>query len=265
MKLLRIAAPWMCFCAAAFAQAIPLAQAVADGKVRLEITGNGHDTATLKLTNTGADLLTVILAPGKVFDAKNGDRQMSLRVFETKLNAGASADAVLPTAALATKNSKADRALSLSARAEPRLAPLVKLFENQNDLPRATAQFAVFILLEDLRWPAWRVWSAEAAGKPVPNSPTPAEVAQAVDALALVRLAAPGSKPALLANEELKRLALRNPWARAKAMALYGLTVEDALTGDPGLPPDLKQLLHTSPNDNCPVCRLRQRMEPDMP
>jgi hypothetical protein len=265
MNMLRIAALWVCFCAAALAQAIPLAQAVVEGKVRADIAGNGCETATLKLANMGDVPLTVSIAAGTVLDAKSGERQMSLRAFETKLEAGAAADAVLPTAALAAKNAMADRALTLSARVEPRLAPLVKLFENQNDLPRATAQLAVFIMLEDIQWPAWRVWSAAAAGKPVPDSPTPAEVAQAVDAVALVRLAAPDRKPALLASEELKRLALRNPWARAKAMALYGLTVEDALTGDPGLPPDLKQLLHTSPNDNCPVCRLRQRMEPDMP
>jgi hypothetical protein len=265
MKLLRIAVLWMCCCAAAIAQAIPLAQAMADGKARARIAGNGRDSATLKITNTGADALTVSLAAGTLLDAKDGGRQVTLRTFETKLDAGASADAVLPTAALATKNAKSDRTLTLSATAEPRLAPLVKLFENQNDLPRATAQLAVFILIEDIQWPAWRTWSTASSGKPVPDSPTPAEVAQAVDALALVRLAAPDRKPAMLASEDLKRLALRNSAARVKAMALYGLTVDNALTGDPGVPPDLRQLLHTSPNDNCPICRMRQKMEPDMP
>jgi len=265
MNLLRIAALWMCCCAAAFAQAIPLARALADGKVRAAITGNGRDSATLKLANTDTEALTVSLAAGVIIDAKDGERQMTLRAFESKLETGVSTEAVLPTAALATKNSKADRALKLSTTTEPRLASLIKLFENQNDLPRATAQLAVFIIAEDIQWPAWRAWSAAAAGMPMPDAPTPAEVAQAVDALALVRLAAPDRKPAMFASGDLKRLALRNPWARAKAMALYGLTVENALTGDPAPPPDLRQLLHTSPNDNCPICRLRQKMEPDMP
>jgi hypothetical protein len=141
----------------------------------------------------------------------------------------------------------------------------LKLFENQNDLPRSTAQLAVFTMCEDIQWPAWRAWAAEVTGRPAPDVPTPGEVAQAVDALAFVHLAAPASKPALLASEDLKRLALRHPQARAKAMALYGLTVENALTGDPGLPPNLSQLLHTSTNDNCPTCRLRQRMEAEQP
>jgi hypothetical protein len=265
MNLLRIAALWMCFCAAAFAQAISLTQAVTDGKVRADIAGNGRESAAVKITNLGADTLTVSLAAGTMLDAKDGERQVSLRALETKLAAGATVEATLPTAALASRNAKADRALMLSTHTEPRLAPLMKLFENQNDLPRATAQLAVFILIEDIQWRAWRAWSAASAGKSVTDSPTPAEVAQAVDALALVRLAAPDRKPAMLASEDLKRLALRNPTARAKAMALYGLTVDNALTGDPGVPPDLRQLLHTSPNDNCPICRMRQKMEPDMP
>lgn len=263
--ILRIIALWLCCCAASFGQVIPLAKAVEDGKVHVEFAGNGHDSATLKLTNTSAEPLAIVLAVGSLLEAKTGERQVTLRAFETRVEAGVIAEAALPTAALGAKHTKADRALKLNAGTEPRLAPLLKLFENQNDLPRGTAQLAVFIVLEDIQWPAWRAWSAAVEGKPVPDSPTPAGVAQAVDALALVRLAEPDRKPALLASEELKRLALRNPRARAKAMALYGMTVENALTGDPALPPDLKHLLHTSPNDNCPVCRLRQKMDADIP
>lgn len=265
MSLLRIFSVSMCCGAAAFADAIALPQAVAERKVRSEMTGNGRDSVSLRLSNPGKEPLSFSLAAGAVLGARNGERQVTLRAFEATLSAEGSADALVPTAALSSQNANSKRALTFGTAAEPRLAPLVKFFENQNDLPRATAQLAVFIIIEDIRWPAWRAWSAAAADKPVPDPPAPAEVAQAVDALALVHLAAPDRKPALLADADLKRLALRNQSARAKAMALYGLTVEDALTGDPGPPPDLKQLLHTSPNDNCPVCRLRQRMEPDMP
>lgn len=265
MNVLCIAALWMCCCIPVFAEWTPLAQAVGEGKLVATISGNGRDSAMLKLSNAGSDPLTVTLPAGSVLDAKTGERQVTLRTFTTKLDAGTSAEAVVPTAALALKNAPAQHSLTLGGTPEPRLAPLVKLFADQNDLPRGTAQLAVFILLENIQWPAWRAWAAAATGKLPPEAPTPAEVAQAVDALALVRLAAPESKPAMLASEDLKRLALRNPWARAKAMGLYSLTVEDALTGDPGLPPDLKQLLHTSPNDNCPTCRLRQRMEADIP
>ena len=111
-------------------------------------------------------------------------------------------------------------------------------------------------------WEAWTQWlDATRPKQPI----SPAEVAQAVDALALVQISNPAKAPALLADEALKRLALRNPWARGKAMALYKMSVDNALTGDPGLPPDLNQLLHTTPNDNCPICRQRQKMQPELP
>lgn len=265
MNLLRIAALSICCCAASLAEPTPLAKAFAEGKVRADFSGNGCDSATLKLANTGAEPQTLLLPAGSLLVAKTGERQVTLRAFEVKLDAGASAEASLPTAALATKNVKSDRPLTLSAGAEPRLAPLVKLFASHNDLPRATAQLAVFIVLEDIRWPAWRAWSASASGKAATDAPTPAEVAQAVDALGIVRLAMPDKKPALLVSEELKRLALRNPQARGKAGALYGLTVENSVTGEPALAPDLRQLLHMSANDNCPTCRLRQQSDANLP
>ena len=153
------------------------------------------------------------------------------------------------------------------ARRTLKVAKLLELFAPQNDLPRPTAQLAIFILLEDLSWPNWKkwlepTWSAEKQPK---SHPTPSEVAQAVDAIAFARLTAPDRKFQILTDEDFKRLALRNPWARGKAMALYGLTVEDAITGDTSLPPDLSKLLHTSPNDNCPICRLRQKEPAEIP
>jgi len=265
MNLVGITALWFCFCAATLAESIPLARASAEMKVKADISGNGSDAAVLKLTNTSGAPVTVALPAGSLLEAKTGERQVTLRTLETTIAAGGSAEAALPTAALATKNTKSDRPMTLRGDTEQRLAPLVKLLENQNDLPRATTQLAVFIILEDIEWVAWRAWGAAASGRPPTDPPTPTEVAQAVDALGLVRLAMPDKKPALLASEELKRLALRNPQARGKAGALYGLTLENAVTGEPALPPDLKQLLHMSPNDNCPICRQRQKADPDIP
>lgn len=265
MNLLRIASLSLSWCAASLAEPTPLAKAFAEGKVRADFSGNGCDSATLKLVNTGVESQTLLLPAGSLLEAKTGERQVTLRALEVKIGAGESAEASLPTAAMAAKNVKSDRTLTLSAEAEPRLAPLVKLLASQNDLPRATAQLAVFIVLEDIQWPAWRAWSASASGKPSTDTPTPAEVAQAVDSLGLVRLAMPHKTPALLASEDLKRLALRHPQARGKAGALYGLTVENAVTGEPALPPDLRQLLHMSANDNCPICRLRQQSDANMP
>lgn len=254
---------WLGMGALAEEAPLSLVTALAQQQVRAEWMGNGRDTATLKLTNTGATPLKLNLPAGSVLAAENGEKQITLRALFTELAPGGEADAILPTAALSSKNTATQRALTPQPTGEPRLAKLLALFDQQNDLPRPTAQLAIFVLLEDAGWPAWRqwltpVWSAE---KPAKAHPTPAEIAQAVDALAFARLAAPELKPVFLADEDFKRLALRNPWARAKAMVLYGMTVDDAITGDPSLPADLGKLLHSAPNDNCPICRQRAQMQ----
>ena len=240
-------------------------EAIAQKHLRAEIAGNGRDTATLKLANLTTEKLPLSLPAGLLFASENGEKQMLLRTFTTELAPNAEADAILPTAALTSRNTDTQRTLQPTATLEPMLAKLLPLFASQNDLPRPTAQLAVFLVLEDMKFAQWQqwmngVWTLEKPAKPHPNA---TEIAQIVDALALAKLSAPERKFALLADEDLKRLALRNPWARGKAMALYGLAVDDALTGEPSVPPDLGKLLHTSPNDNCPICRQRAKMSPD--
>ena len=264
--LSRIAAASLLFCAAtarAEEAALPISEALAKHLVRADFMGNGRESATLHLANTGTAALKLRIPVGTLLVAENGEKQISLRTLTADVEGKGEADAILPTAALSSKNTPAQRTLTMAPTADPRVAKLLEFFDKQNDLPRPTAQLAIFISLEDLAWPAWQQWLAPvwSAEKPTKQHPTPAEIAQAVDAAAFIRLTEPEKKPALLADENFKRLALRNPWARPKAMALYGLTVDDAVTGDPSLPPDLGKLLHTSPNDNCPICRQRAQMQ----
>ena len=251
----------------ALAADAPFSVAIEQKQLRAEFTGNGRDTATLKLANLTKEILPVVVPAGLVLAGENGERQVLLRTLTMELAPNEETDAILPTAALSSKNSDTQRTLKPTAEPEPRLAKLIALFEKQNDLPRPTAQLAVFIMLEDVKFADWQKWLAPtwAHEKPPKQHPTPAEIAQAVDALAFAKLTAPERKPAMLADADLKRLSLRNPWARGKAMVLYGLTVDDAVTGDPSLPPDLGTLLHTSPNDNCPICRQRAKMQPEIP
>ena len=260
--MIKIFAALFVFCAAALADALPLAKALEIAA----ISGNGRDSASLRLTNPTAEPVTISIRAGTIFISETGERQVVLRDLEAKLEAKGEADAVLPMAALSSKNEGTQRTLKLALEPEPRLAALLALFSKQNDLPRTTAQLAVFVALEDMTWEAWTQWLAATRppGK-AKQAISPAEVAQAVDGLAFVKLSNPPKSPAMLADEGLKRLALRNPWARGKAMVLYGLSVDNALSGDPALPPDLNQLLHISANDNCPICRQREKMKPDLP
>ena len=242
-----------------------LTEAVAAQKLKAELTGNGRDSASLKLANLTANPVHLTIPAGTLLVSANGERQVTLRALKTELAVKAEFDAILPTAALSAKNTDVQRPLTVAPAREEKLAKLVELLDKQNDLPRPTAQLAVLVLLEDVKWADWQQWLAPAWAreKPPKPHPTPVEVAQAVDAIALARISAPARDLAILKDDNLKRLSLRNPWARTKAMALYGLTVEDAITGVPSLPPDLGKLLHTAPNDNCPICRRREEMQKD--
>jgi hypothetical protein len=161
-------------------------------------------------------------------------------------------DVTLPVAALSSKNAVKQQPFAPLATTEPRLTPLLKTLADQPDAPRTTVQLAVLGVLEDLNFSQWRQFSGNAGNA----QPTPAEITQAIDALGLLKLASPQGNFALGNDTELKLRALRNPWSRAKAVALYGLD-----TGDGAVAPDLRQLLHTQPGDNCPICRQRALMQ----
>ncbi len=245
--------------------AVPFAAALEQKRIAVVGSGNGRDTIHLQVTAPAK--VSVKIPAGATFRAESGEAQIVLRNLTMDPGPGADVDAILPAAALSSRNVGQERRVIFASAADPKLTKLLELFGQQNDLPRPTAQLAVFAILEDISWPDWKkwmdyVWQKEKPAKP---HPTPAEVAQAVDAIAFARLAEPNRKFAILTDEDLKRLALRNPWARGKAMALYGMTVDDAITGDPSLPPDLGKLLHTSPNDNCPICRQRNKGPVEIP
>jgi hypothetical protein len=161
-------------------------------------------------------------------------------------------EVTLPVAALASKNATKPQPFELTSSSEPQLGALLKALADQPDAPRSTAQLAALCLLEDVTLAQWRQFLGTA------NEPqlTPAEVTQAIDALGLLRTIEPQRTFALANDAELKARALRNPWCRAKAMAIYGLDL-----GDGAAPPDLRQLLHTQPGDNCPICRQRALMQ----
>jgi len=246
-------------------QPLPLTTALQEKRITLSASGNGRDTLHLQLTAPAK--LRIEIPAGAQFRSEQGGTQVTLRSVVVEPGAGGDVDAIIPAAALSSANTLAEREVRFTGVADPKLGKLVELFSQQNDLPRPTAQLALFILLEDFTWPQWKKWLevAWSREKPAKPHPTPAEIAQAVDAIAFARLASPTAKFAILADDDLKRLALRNPWARGKAMALYGMTVEDAITGDSSLPVDLGKLLHMSPNDNCPICRQRNKGPAEIP
>lgn len=246
-------------------ESLHLETALREKRITVTASGNGRDTLHLQVS--APVRVRVEIPAGTQFRAENGDTQLTLRKVAIEPGPASPVDAIIPAAATSLTNSFHERPVTFAGPTDPKLEKLLELFGHQNDLPRATAQLAIFIALADIRWPNWiewmkPVWSREKSAK---DHPTPAEVAQAVDGIAFARLAFRDEKFAILADDGFKRLALRNPWARGKAMALYGMSVEDAITGDASLPVDLGKLLHTSPNDNCPICRQRNKSPAEIP
>src|SRR5262245_46546648 len=95
---------WLGMGAMADEAPLSLAAAMAEKQVRAEWMGNGRDTATLKLMNPGATPLKLTLPAGSVLAAENGEKQITLRALTTELAPNGEADAILPTAALSSKN-----------------------------------------------------------------------------------------------------------------------------------------------------------------
>ena len=241
--------------------AIPLAQALTRAELKCEWSGNGRDQLSFAVSNPSAQPLTIAIPAGLIAVNREGSGKLIvLRSAEITIPARASADVALPVVALSAKSANTTQPYQATTDTEPRLADLLKFLADKPDAPKATVQLAALAILEDLTFPQWlQILAQPRAGEPPdPNHPTPAEVTQAIDALGILRTLAPAKTFALATDDGLKRRALRNPWCRAKAMQLYGITLP---TSDGAVPPDLGQLLHLKVGDNCPICRQRAQMQ----
>jgi hypothetical protein len=238
----------------------PIAAALNAKRLTVEAKGNGRDQLELTVRNVSPATMTVTIPAGLIAEGRDRpDRVVVLRKAEASVPPQGVVDITLPIAALSSKNAGGSQPFRLTAASEPRLTPLLDLLANQPDAPRETAQITVLCLLENLSYPQWLQYLAGATVDPAAAKeprPTPAEVTEAVDVLGLLHKMAPEQAFALASDSELKLRALRNPWCRVKAMQVYGLNL-----GDGAVPPDLGQLLHTKPGDNCPICRQRALME----
>jgi hypothetical protein len=243
---------------------LPLARALESKQLFAEARGNGHDQLSLTLRNPSASAVSVTVPAGLIAENQDkADRVIVLRKADASVPAGSAVDVSLPVAALSSKNSVTTQPYALTTASEPKLGPLLDYLAGQPDAPRSTAQLAIFCLLENMNYGQWLQTlappSATAPAQPASSTtahPTPAEITEAVDVLGLLRHLAPQQSFAIATDSELKLRALRNPWCRVKAMQVYGLSL-----GDGAVAPDLGQLLHTKPGDNCPICRQRALME----
>ncbi len=262
MKYPRLALLFTFAMAVRGAEPTTLRDAFGKRELQCELTSSAPDRMTLAITNSSAEAVSVAIPAGTMAVGAEGTSPLvALQSATLLIVAGKTAEALLPAAVISSKSPPPGKVLHVSDAIEPRLDPLLKRLAGQQDLPRATAQFAVFCLLEDIKFSEWQKYLAARRGPKASaeTHPTADEVALAIDVLGLLREVAPERMFALTSDAELKFRALRNPVCRAKAMQLFGING----TGDAsefGLP-NVSQLLHTKPGDNCPICRAREQMQ----
>jgi hypothetical protein len=230
------------------APGMTLREALANPKFAVSVHGDGRGELTVQLTNKSAAKVAVEIPTGLIAIAPSGARLAAIRTATLDLPAGQTAEASLPAVPLSLANRSEAETYRASSDELPALRPLLDYSAKTNDLPRPTAQLTALLLLEDVTFAKWREFLG--------HEPDPKEVATAVDALALAKQLAPDKSFALAQDADLRLRALRQPLVRAKAMQLFGIAAPE------GVPvPDVQQLLHTRPGDNCPICRMRAQME----
>jgi hypothetical protein len=240
--MLRFALLSLVICTAATAAWADSATTDGRGEVRIAVAN--HETKPLERH----------WPAGTIFATKDGPRVVTLKETALSVAPGATGEAEIPAAALSAGNKlqPGQQAQPVEAT-EPKLAPLLKYLAGQNDVPRATSQCAVLALTEDIGFRDWLTFCGAPGSADVP-------LVEAIDALGILRMIEPAKTFRLGQDQELKMKALRHPGTRGKAGALYGLAIPgDAVPG--AVPPDLGQLLHTKPGDNCPICRMRAQMQ----
>lgn len=244
--MIRLLAAVLLLCAAA--PGMTWREAQANPRLAISIHGDGRSELTVQLTNQSPEKVAVQIPIGLIATAPSGARLAAIRSVTVDLPPGQTFEGSLPAVPLSLGNGSATENYRVTTEEAPALRPLLDYSAKTNDLPRLTAQLTALLLLEDVSFIKWRDFLG--------HEPDAKEIATAVDALALAKQLAPGKSLALTEDADLRLRALRQPLVRAKAMQLFGIAAPD------GVPvPDVQQLLHTRPGDNCPICRMRAQME----
>jgi len=135
-----------------------------------------------------------------------------------------------------------------------KLKPLLKYLADHPETTQAASQLAALCLIRDVDFAKWL------ATLPAQAAPSNSNLEVALDAFEVLRQVAPDGSFSLQRDAQLKMLALHIPETRGKAMRVYGINLQPAAVDVPSLP-NISQLLHTKPGDNCPICRQRAAAE----
>ncbi|HEV7869509.1 MAG TPA: hypothetical protein VGO90_17600 [Chthoniobacteraceae bacterium] len=226
-------------------------QAVQRADLDWTIAWEALNVASVNVVNSSATPLKIEQPAGAIYSGE-GVRLVSLKAWSVEVPARGSATVKVPIAALTWRSLTVPKAFVWTDQKEPRIEPLLAYLAKRPDVSSVAAQLAVLCFTEDIGFASWQQFlAAQRAARGEGTAPPPTDIVAAIEVLEILRELAPKQPFALASDGELKLRALRNPWCRAKAVELYGLTAP----GAPALAPELSTLLHARTGDNCPICR----------
>ncbi len=204
-----------------------LAEAVADPRLKVSLTGNGRERLTIELTNQTTERFAIHLPAGETL--ASGDSIVVL-LREATIELGAEpAKKTLRTAAVSTVASVEQRTYQLSNQAFPRLRPLLAHLADHPEIGAATAQTAVLALTENLPVCALAKFTAVGGdmGGVFDTDDFRVETAEIIGALTVLReLGLPDEEIALTIDPQLKIEAMIDSLAHAAAMRYYAIPAD---------------------------------------
>lgn len=226
------------------AETIDLQTALEQGIVRAEFSGNGRETLTAKVFNTGAEPLRVKVSFGQMLESGR-NAVVVVRDAWAEIAPNAQGTLKLNTAATRSNNRHGNAAYRLSYQTTPKLDLLLTHVQEHPEISVATVQVAILALTENL--PLSAVCKFTPSGSDIPSrfdtDAFRAETLDIINALALLRgLGVKDRDIAMTVDPQLKVEAMIEPLCRAVAMRYFGISAanewaywkNELLQGEPG-------------------------------
>lgn len=208
--------------------ALDLADALRQGMLQAEFSGNGREAARVRVFNPGETVRQVRVTVGQIL-LNDRNAVIVVRPGVLALAPRKTGELVLQTAALRSSNKIAEAAYRITLNPAPQLAPLLGYIQDHPDFTPGAIQTAVLATTENL--PLSAVAKFSSAGGPLRSrfdtTAFRAETADVVAALLALRATGrPDAEVAMSIDPQLKIEAMIDPQARPAAMRYYGLTAE---------------------------------------
>jgi len=221
-----------------------LALAIEQKGVVAEFTGNGRDRMKMMLMNKGNEARKITVPIGQIFESDVSGSVVVIRPAAVEVGPSKTREVTLRTAALKSSNRVTESSFRLSYLTVPKIEPLLKKVQQDQDISVSTIQTAVLALTDNLPLSAFSKFVLASAVLPsrFNTDAFRADTADLVSALTVLRdIGTRESTLALTIDPQLKIEAMIDPTSRPLAMRYYGIGSErewefwrnELLSGEP--------------------------------